>query len=189
MLAFFALALSLALACFNSDPGSILKNDPIVIPGGGGSFITIVSPGWGQWDGPAVSFSADVTMSAAFPYTLNFAFSGFVNEDGTADTDIKRIILFYYAPHGEWTILRDIKNPSFTVVTDTSKALFGRHCIPSALGYSKGSAIPVVPYFASENNESFDLEAFLAAKHSLGAASAVNALTIALVVSDNRIAH
>ena len=189
VLAFITLTFASLLACFNNDPSSNLNNDSRRITDNDGGIIGVVVPGWGKIPGWESEFDADVTIGASFPYTLNVSFSGFVGDDGSSDTAVKRLILFYYSTSGEWTVLKDIKNPSFTVVSDASAALFGRHCIPSAMGYAKGKVIPIVLYFASENNESFNLQTFLANKKQLSAAATVKAPRIALVVQNNRIAH
>lgn len=189
-LAFVTLAFTSLWACFNDDPSSNLNNDPVTITGGGGEIIYIVVPGWGKIHKlENTDFNADVTIKASFPYTLNVSFSGFINDDGSSDTVIKRLILFYYSKNGEWTVLQDIKNPSFNAVNDVAAALFGRHCIPSALGYTQNEVIPVVLYFATASNESFDLQSFLTRKKLLSAAESVQAPRIALVVQNNRIAH
>lgn len=189
-LAFVTLAFTSLWACFNDDPGSNLNNNSVTITDGDGGILNIVIPGWGEiHDWEDTDFNADVTIGASFPYTLNLSFSGFVNDDGSSDTAIKRLVLFYYSKNGEWTVLQDIKNPSFNAVTDVAAALFGRHCIPSALGYTQNEVIPVVPYFATASNESFDLQSFLTRKKLLSAAESVQAPRIALVVQNNRIAH
>lgn len=189
-LAFLTLGITFVWACFNSDPSSILNNNSIPITGGNGAcLIQIHIPGWTMLDEILDAIDADAVFAASFPFTLNLTFSGFVNDDGSHDTEIKRLILFYYSLNGEWTVLQDIKNPSFSVVSDSAMALWGRHCIPNSLGYSTGKPILIVPYFATDKNESFDLAAFLADKKSLASAKNAGAPRIALVVQDNQIAY
>ncbi|MBE6367911.1 MAG: hypothetical protein E7052_08415 [Lentisphaerae bacterium] len=187
---FFVLSLGSVFACFNSDPSSNLINNSIPIVGNNGSILVIKFSGWSLIDDIMDMLEeADVFLGVSFPYTLNIAFSGFINDDGTPDVEVNRLILFYYSKNGEWTILRDVKNPSFTVVNDSAMALWGHHSIPSSLGYKKGNMILIVPYFATKQNESFDLSAFLANKKSILAAKNVNAPRIGLIVQDNRVAH
>ena len=193
ILAFLTLAMTSAWACFNSDPSSILNNTPVVIAGTDGSMIEIEMPGWDfefEIKFPTLQIAASAMIS--FPYTLNMAFSGFINDDGSEDRNIKRLILFYYSTNNEWTVLRDIKNPSFSVVNDSRKAIFGRHCIPGTLGFSgQNNAILLVLYFETDNHESFDLANFLANKKLLEAPTIVDVPVIALGVGPqvNRVAH
>ena len=184
---FIFLTLANTWACFNSDPSSNLDNKAVVVGGTGGSIYYVDMPGWSYLQKLPV-FKADVAMNASFPFTLKLAFSGFINDDGTPDNDIKRMILFYFSFDG-WTVLRDIKNPSFDVTGDVPKAIFGHHCIPNSLGYPDGSTIMIAVYLATDNNASFDLAEFLNNKTSLSAANECGALTIGLVVKNNKIAY
>lgn len=186
ILCFFTFCFGLLFACFNDDPSSHLGNFRTFIEGAG----TVTAPGYSIWEGESVSgFRPDLTLLASFPFTLNIAFPGFVNNDGTPDTQIVRAILFYYSQKDGWIALKDIRNPVFQIVSDLPLPVFGRHCIPSNLGYARMKPIPVVIYFETKNNASFDLAQFLARRKSLDAANELKAPIIALIANNNRIAH
>ncbi len=206
----FALALLFAAAlavyaCFDSDPDSLLGNSTTTITGGNGSSIDVgyvELPGFnsGEWleKFPDVNEQNKLrhvkpvsAIETAFPFTLNLAFSGFLDEQGRqVDEAIGRMTLFYYSKSGGWMILRDIVSPQYEVVSDAEKtrALFGRQTIPSPLGYADGDYIPVVFYFetASGNYASFDLDEMMSRREFLGAVNfAPGANVLAIVVRDN----
>ena len=192
LLCFFSLCLGGLFGCFNDDPSSFLRNGTTHIPNAG----DISTPEWSIVERDLKElllpdgFKTDLVIKASFPFTINIAFSGFINQDGTPDTDVVRMILFYYAEQGiGWTILRDIRDPEFSVVSDTPLPLFGYHCIPSSMGYRRNRIIPIVIYFETKNNRSFDLERFLAYSKDISAANKTVAPAIGLLVNDNRIAH
>ena len=192
LLCFFSLSLGVLFGCFNDDPSSFLRNETTHIPNAG----DISTPEWSIVEEERYEFlqpegfKVDLLITASFPFTINIAFSGFINQDGTPDTDVVRMILFYYAGQGVgWTVLRDIRDPKFSVVSDTPLPLFGYHCIPSSMGYRRGKVIPIVIYFETKNNRSFDLERFLAHSKDISAANNTVAPAIGLLVNDNRIAH
>lgn len=173
-------------ACFNSDPSSMLQNTAQTVSIGGGGQVDIFALKWSEpYD------DAAVVIDAAFPLTLNISFTGFVADDGTADTDIVQLVIFYFDKTAGWQVLKKINDPRYTVVSDSARALFGRHTITGPLGYEKGEYIPVVFYFKSSSGaEAFDLEAFLANRSRRDAPSSVEgAVVLGLKVSGNRIAH
>ena len=202
--ALFAAALAV-YACFDTDPDSLLGNDTVTIFGSHGSSLDIgfvVIPGFNpdDWVGqiPPVSEQNKLihvkpvsAIETAFPFTLNIAFSGFLDEQGRqVDEEIGRLTLYYYSKSGEWMVLRDIVNPEYEIVSDAEKtrALFGRHTIPSPMGYAAGEYIPIVFYFetVSGSYSSFDLDEMMSRRKYLGAPNfATGANVIAVVVRDN----
>ncbi len=192
-------------ACFDKDPDSALGNDVTTVTGGNGSIIDIPhsrlpdfdSDDWlDQFIPPAEAekFTKIVpagVIQTAFPFTLNLAFSGFIDESGEQVTSkITRLTLYYYSKSGSWMVLEDIRNPQYEIVSEAekSRALFGRHTIPSPMGYSAGEYIPVVMYFETSGGQyrSFDLNAFLAYRKYLGAPNfAPGANVLAILVIDN----
>ena len=177
-------------ACFSSDPTSGTGNPATTIPGGGGSTTDVIIPGqiredpFYGWDIPDNGNEYALTISAAFPLTLNVSFSGFVDDSGNEVTEpISRMCVLYFSTSGKWIILKDIKNPAYTVIgtAENKRALFGKHTIPSALGYASGEAMPVLLYFKSENYENFSLDDVLASNNPKPLDNAV----ICLVPSGN----
>lgn len=182
------LAALICMACFNSDPNSMLKNTGhTIVTGGGGSVVIIGPPG----KKPESDLAISAAIDASFPFTVNTSFTGFVNDDGTADTDVVQLIIFYYDKTGGWQVLKEINNPRYTVVSDAARALFGRHTVTGPLGYLPGEFIPVVFYFrSSSGTEAFDLSLFLKKKKNLYAPNLVEgAAVLALNVVDNRVAY
>ena len=177
-------------ACFGSDPTSGTGNPATTITGGGGSTTDVIIPGqiredpFYGWDIPDNGNEYALTISAAFPLTLNVSFSGFVDDSGNEVTEpITRMCVIYFSTSGEWIILKDIKNPAYTVIgtAENKRALFGKHTIPSALGYASGEAMPVLLYFKSANYENFDLAEVLASNNP----KPLNNAVICLVPSGN----
>ena len=178
-------------ACFATDPTSGTGNPATTITGGGGSTTDVVIPGhiWDQntdarWDIPDNGNEYALTIRAAFPITLNVSFSGFVNDSGDEVTEpITRMCVLYFSTSGKWIILKDIKNPAYTVIgtAENKRALFGKHTIPSALGYASGEAMPVLLYFKSANYENFSLDEVLASNNP----KPLNSSVICLVPSGN----
>ena len=169
-------------ACFGSDPTSGTGNPATTITGGGGSTTDVVIPGqiredpFYGWDIPDNGNEYALTISAAFPLTLNVSFSGFVDDSGNEVTEpITRMCVLYFSTSGKWIILKDIKNPAY------KRALFGKHTIPSALGYASGEAMPVLLYFKSANYENFSLDEVLASNNP----KPLNSSVICLVPSGN----
>ena len=193
------IAISSVFACFVEDPTSSTSNPSASIVGGNGSSSDVTIPGENHpgtvvenpgWqvdpDDPRDDYSYALTVDAAFPLTLNVSFSGFLDEAGEqVDEPITRMCLLYFSTAGRWTILTDIKNPSFTVVGDAEnkRALFGRHTIPSSLGYSSGEGMPVLLYFRTQNYENFNLEEVLVADHP----KPLDNTVICIVNSGNRV--
>lgn len=185
-------------ACFLEDPMSNTANPSVTITGGNGSSAdvtvpggnhsgtVIVNPGWQvDPDDPRDDYSYALTVDAAFPLTLNVSFSGFLDEAGEqVDEPITRMCLLYFSTAGRWTILTDIKNPPFTVVGDAEnkRALFGRHTIPSSLGYSVGEGMPILLYFRTENYENFSLDTVLSTNHP----KPIDNMVMCIVNSGNR---
>lgn len=177
-------------ACFGSDPTSGTGNPATTITGGGGSATDVVIPGqiredpFYGWDIPDNGNEYALTISAAFPLTLNVSFSGFVDDSGNEVTEpITRMCVLYFSTSGKWIILKDIKNPAYTVIgtAENKRALFGKHTIPSALGYAGGEAMPVLLYFKSANYENFSLDEVLASNNP----KPLNSSVICLVPSGN----
>lgn len=177
-------------ACFSSDPTSGTGNPATTIPGGGGSTTDVIIPGqiredpFYGWDIPDNGNEYALTISAAFPLTLNVSFSGFVDDSGNEVTEpISRMCVLYFSTSGKWIILKDIKNPAYTVIgtAENKRALFGKHTIPSALGYASGEAMPVLLYFKSANYENFSLDEVLASNNP----KPLNSSVICLVPSGN----
>ena len=177
-------------ACFSSDPTSGTGNPATTIPGGGGSTKDVIIPGqiredpFYGWDIPDNGNEYALTISAAFPLTLNVSFSGFVDDSGNEVTEpISRMCVLYFSTSGKWIILKDIKNPAYTVIgtAENKRALFGKHTIPSALGYASGEAMPVLLYFKSANYENFSLDEVLASNNP----KPLNSSVICLVPSGN----
>ena len=184
------------LACFNSDPNSLLQNEAQTIVTGGGGVINIFNSIWGDsrfWlelqKGKELEPAA--VINASFPLTLNVAFSGFVKEDGSADTDIDLLTIYYFDKTAGWIALKSIANPRYTVVCDDARPLWGRHIFTGPLGYKTGEYIPVVVYFRSRSGtESFELEKFLSKWYMRGAPNYVEgASVLALRISGNAIAY
>ena len=196
---------AVVFACFDSDPDSLLGNNTSTITGGNGSTVDITYnrlPGFDPDDWISVIPPVDeqnklthivpaAVIQTAFPFTLNIAFSGFIDERGQQVTDeIGRLTLYYYSVSGEWMVLKDIENPAYEIVSEAgkSRALFGRHTIPSPMGYSAGQYIPVVFVFQTKSGRyiSFDLNAFLSRRKYLGAPNyAAGANVLAVLVRDN----
>lgn len=177
-------------ACFGSDPTSGTGNPATTITGGGGSITDVIIPGqiredpFYGWDIPDNGNEYALTISAAFPLTLNVSFSGFVDNSGNEVTEpITRMCVLYFSTGGKWIILKDIKNPAYTVIgtAENKRALFGKHTIPSALGYASGEAMPVLLYFKSANYENFSLDEVLASNNP----KPLNSSVICLVPSGN----
>ena len=198
MLALFV-AIGSVFACFVEDPTSSTSNPSVTITGGSGSSsdvtipggnhsgTVVVNPGWQIDPGdPRDEYSYALTVDTAFPLTLNVSFSGFLDDsDEQVEEPITRMCLLYFSTAGRWTILTDIRNPSFTVVGDAEnkRALFGRHTIPSSLGYSVGEGMPVLLYFRTQNYENFNLEEVLASDHP----KPVDNTVICIVNTGNRV--
>lgn len=171
---FFAAAT--CLACFDEDPGSNTGNPATTIPGEHGSSTdtTIGGNSWGStiithpsWpeDDPNENNEYALAVECSFPVTLNVSFSGFLDDGGEQVTEpITRMCLLYFSTAGKWIILKDIRNPQFTVVTDADgqRALFGKHTLTSSLGYTAGQTLPILLYFRTENYENFSLDDVLA---------------------------
>lgn len=177
-------------ACFGSDPTSGTGNPATAIIGGGGSIMEVVIPGqiredpFYGWDIPDNGNEYALTISAAFPLTLNVSFSGFVDDRGNEVTEpITRMCVLLFSTSGKWIILKDIKTPAYTVIgtAENKRALFGKHTIPSALGYASGEAMPVLLYFKSANYENFSLDEVLASNNP----KPLNSSVICLVPSGN----
>lgn len=177
-------------ACFGSDPTSGTGNPATTITGGGGSTTDVVIPGqiredpFYGWDIPDNGNEYALTISAAFPLTLNVSFSGFVDDSGNEVTEpITRMCVLLFSTSGKWIILKDIKTPAYTVIgtAENKRALFGKHTIPSALGYASGEAMPVLLYFKSANYENFSLDEVLASNNP----KPLNSSVICLVPSGN----
>ena len=171
--AFFAAAT--CLACFDEDPGSNTGNPSTTISGASGSTTdtTIGGSSWGSIPIEHPSWPADpnenneyaLAVECSFPMTLNVSFSGFLDDGGEQVTEpITRMCLLYFSTAGKWIILKDIRNPQFTVVTDADgqRALFGKHTLTSSLGYTAGQTLPILLYFRTENYENFSLDDVLA---------------------------
>ncbi len=171
-------------ACFNEDPASDLSKPEVTISGGDGSSSDITVEGGTMERDPSGLFPPSVPeypdlpdlppneqsrgyaamVITSFPLTLNVAFSGFLESNGTPCTGkITRLCLLYYSTAGRWTILRDIRNPQYEVVgsADRKRALFGKYTIPSAMGYAPGDVMPVLLYFEGHNHSSFHLPGLL----------------------------
>lgn len=193
-------------ACFDSDPDSLLDNDTTTITGGNGSTVGIATPilpGWNpdewldKWEEyqneqeKLTKIKPSAATQTAFPFTLNLAFSGFIDEVGQQVTEeISRLTLYYYSKSGEWMVLKDIENPAYEIVSEAgkSRALFGRHTIPSPMGYTAGEYIPVVFYFRTKSGRysSFNLGQFMNYRRYLGAPNfAEGANVFAVIVRDN----
>ena len=177
-------------ACFGSDPTSGTGNPATTITGGGGSTTDVIIPGqiredpFYGWDIPDNGNEYALTISAAFPLTLNVSFSGFVDDSGNEVTEpITRMCVLLFSTSGKWIILKDIKTPAYTVIgtAENKRALFGKHTIPSALGYASGEAMPVLLYFKSANYENFSLDEVLASNNP----KPLNSSVICLVPSGN----
>ena len=177
-------------ACFGSDPTSGTGNPATTITGGGGSTTDVIIPGqiredpFYGWDIPDNGNEYALTISAAFPLTLNVSFSGFVDDSGNEVTEpITRMCVLLFSTSGKWIILKDIKTPAYTVIgtAENKRALFGKHTIPSALGYASGEAMPVLLYFKSANYENFSLDEVLVSNNP----KPLNSSVICLVPSGN----
>lgn len=156
------------LACFDDDPFSNLSNHGTTITGGGGSNTGINLPGdlfpVEKFPDEDRNNSYAMVIETAFPCTLSVNFSGFIDADGNEVTEpIIRMCVLYFSTAGKWVILKDIRNPQYRIVStaDEKLALFGRHTIPSPMGYAKGRIIPIMLYFSSANYSNFDLSAVL----------------------------
>lgn len=192
------------LACFDNDPGSNTGNPSVTISGGHGETVDITFPGivlpddiiikppitWPPWmlpdDDPRKDYQYALRLKAAFPLTLNVSFSGFLDDEGEQVTEpITRMCLLYFSTAGKWTILKDIKNPQYTVIgdADNKRALFGRHTIASPLGYKTGESLPVLLYFRTVNYENFSLTSVLASDYS----RPINNAVICIVPSGNAV--
>ena len=171
-------------ACFDDDPFSDLSKPEVTVSGGDGSTSDVTTEGGTTARDDNGNFSpvnpdfpdlpdlkpeeqtrkyADILVSA-FPLTLNVAFSGFIDPDGKqCNQPITRLCLLYFSTAGKWIILKDIRNPKYQVVSDAEgkRALFGKHTIPSAMGYPRGDVMPVMLYFEGHNHQSFNLNAVL----------------------------
>ena len=197
---------AVVFACFDSDPDSLLGNDTSTITGGNGSTVDITHGrlpgfdvgGWlDQWEEyqneqeKLTKIKPAAAVLTAFPFTLNLAFSGFIDEVGQQVTEeIGRLTLYYYSKSGEWMVLKDIEKPAYEIVSEAgkSRALFGRHTIPTPMGYSAGEYIPVVFYFQTKSGRysSFPLGQFLNRRRYLGAPNfAEGANVLAVIVRDN----
>ncbi|MBS1452222.1 MAG: hypothetical protein HP002_02440 [Lentisphaeria bacterium] len=209
----FAIALTallfagaVVLACFDSDPDSLLGNDTTTITGENGSSFDVaypIIPGfnpdewldqWEEYQNEQEKLTKIVPVAAiqtAFPFTLNIAFSGFLDEQGQQVTEkIGRLTLYYYSKSGEWMVLKTIENPEYEIVSTAgkSRALFGRHTIPSPMGYSSGQYIPIVFHFQTKSGRysSFNLNEFWGRRQHLGAPNfAQGANVLAIIVRDN----
>lgn len=195
---------AVVFACFDSDPDSLLGNDMSIVTGKHGSYLEIPHFTWPdrekwleQWKAWKTEQEKMTTikpadaLQTAFPFTLNISFSGFLDDRGQQVTEeIVRLTLFYYSKSGEWMILKDIKDPAYEIVSEggKSRALFGRHTIPTPMGYNEGEYIPVVFYFQTKsgNYNSFSLNDFLDKRKNLGAPNyAEGANVLAIIVCDN----
>ncbi len=184
------------LACFNSDPNSRLHNERQTITGGNGMLLGVLSPAWAErlaWLSGQLGGELEpaAVINASFPLTLNVAFEGFVSDDGSCDTDIVQLAIYYYDKTAGWTCLKNIVNPKYSVVCNDARPLWGRHTFTGSLGYKVGEYIPVVLYFRSRSGaESFNLESFLSKREFRGApAFAEGASVLALLIKDNAIAY
>ena len=192
------------LACFDNDPGSNTGNPSVTISGEHGETVDITFPGivlpddiiikppitWPPWmlpdDDPRKDYQYALRLKAAFPLTLNVSFSGFLDDEGEQVTEpITRMCLLYFSTAGKWTILKDIKNPQYTVIgdADNKRALFGRHTIASPLGYNTGESLPVLLYFRTASYENFSLTSVLASDYS----KPINNAVICIVPSGNAV--
>ena len=200
IIAFFALFLTATtlLACFNSNPGKLLGNTSQTMVSENGGQVTVTSQPWGssgtEWEWldsqKGLEIEPTAVIDTSLPLTINLEFSGFVNDDGSADTDIVQLAIYYFDKTAGWTALKVINNPSYPVITDTPKALFGRHTVTGPLGYNKDEYIPVVFYFKSRSGkESFPLVAFLELRHYRAAAPFLGISVLALRIRDNHIAY
>lgn len=192
------------LACFDNDPGSNTGNPSVTISGEHGETVDITFPGIVMppdiivnppitWptpvfpdDDPRKDYQYALRLKAAFPLTLNVSFSGFLDSEGEQVTEpITRMCLLYFSTAGKWTILKDIKNPQYTVIgdADNKRALFGRHTIASPLGYNTGESLPVLLYFRTASYENFSLTSVLASDYS----KPINNAVICIVPSGNAV--
>lgn len=193
LLTVFMFCCFMAFACFDSDPDSYVGQETVTITGENGSIVSIQT-GANMVLHP-ISWKdqqpAAVTIPTGFPYTLNVNFSGFINQKGEKYNTVTYMAVYYYDQKNGWTLLKEIANPKFTVVDESGKlrALFGRHTLPSSLGYSKGQHIPVVIYFKGGDYSSFSLDVFLRLRRKISAASIAGAQVLAYQVEDNIIPY
>ena len=191
-------------ACFDNDPGSNTGNPSTTISSEHGATVDVWLPGVSlpddvvikppiTWPTPELpdndprkDYQYALRLKAAFPLTLNVSFSGFLDSDGNEVTEpITRMCLLYFSTAGKWTILKDIKNPQYTVIGDAEnrRALFGRHTIASPLGYNAGESLPVLLYFRTASYESFSLSSVLASDYS----KPINNAVICIVPTGNAV--
>ena len=183
-------------ACFNSDPSSHLTNTTTTITTGGGMQVGVQrvpvaeEREWLQSQ-QGMELEPAAVIGSAFPLTLNFTLSGFIDENGKTDNDIVQLTIYYYDKTAGWQILKNIENPRHTVIFDTASAIFGRHTITGPLGYKKDEYIPLVLYFKSRSGkEAFNLEMFMLNRKKRNAPQLVEGATVlAILVTGNHTAY
>ncbi len=166
LLAVFSLNLS-TMACFYDDPSAYIGTQTIVNAGGEGDGAWMENWDISKalqdfWAGFAEAiarileaYGILVQTAQSFPMTLNTEFTGFA--DGSRVT---RACLLYLNRDGYWIILKDIQNPVWDIATNTgkSRALFGKNCVPSSMGYKFGEVLTIRTYYKSDTQETFNLE-------------------------------
>ena len=122
---------------------------------------TFDSKTYGIWDNQIYEIHANVTT----PFTYEVEFSGFENHESDK---ITRMCLLYLNKDGKFKILKDIKNPSFNVASNTGekRALFGKYSVYSTFGYKRAEILAILAYFETATKSTHNLNTLLNTKYT-----------------------
>ena len=123
-------------------------------------------------------FYKHAEVLASFPLTINCSFNPFqiTKEDvltsnrvlrdanGNAiqlenglsmddQSKITRFCLLYWGKNKKWTVLKDIKNPNYQIIMNTSHktSMFGKYVFQNKYGFKQNQIMFIVAYFETQN--------------------------------------
>lgn len=110
----------------------------------------------GVWNDTLYEINALVSC----PFTYQLEFHGF---EGHENEPVTRLCFLYLDKSGKWKILKDIRNPQFTVTSNdgVSKAMFGKYSVQSTFGYKTTEILFLLAYFETANRSSHNLNTLL----------------------------
>ena len=154
------------IACFIDDPNANSGNHTVTFTLEGSVISvtftqTLDSQTHGTWNNQTYEIHANVTT----PFTYEVEFSGFENHESDK---ITRMCLLYLNKDGKFKILKDIKNPSFNVASNTGekRALFGKYSVYSTFGYKSGEILAILAYFETATKSTHNLNTMLNTKYT-----------------------
>ena len=123
-------------------------------------------------------FYKHAEVLASFPLTINCSFNPFQITNETIATSnrvlrdangnaiqlenglsmddqskITRFCLLYWGKNKKWTVLKDIKNPNYQIIMNTSHktSMFGKYVFQNKYGFKQNQIMFIVAYFETQN--------------------------------------